>query len=305
MTLVKLGTALKKAQKGRYAVGAFNINNLEFVQSVIRAGEKLKSPLIISTTEGAIKYAGMEYLCDIILPAARRAKVPIVFHLDHGRDLKVIRQAITSGYTSVMYDGSHLSLAENIRNTARVVKMAHKHGVHVEGELGTIGGAEDLVSSRTIIYTEPEDARMFVKKTGVDALAVAIGTSHGAYKFSGKQSLDITRLKDICGLVRVPLVLHGASEVPKYLVNMCNRYGSKIKGASGVPDTQIKKAVKHGICKVNEDTDLRLAWLASVRRTLHKDPTLFDPRKILGPSRDFVQKIVEDRIKILGSAGRV
>ncbi len=296
-----LKSVLKKAQKGKYAVGAFNVNNLEFVQAVVRAGNKLKSPLIISTSEGAIRYAGIKQLHGIAAVATKEANVPIVLHLDHGRNLDGIKQAIKIGYSSIMYDGSHLSFEENIRNTKKVVGWAHKKGVSVEGELGTIGGAEDLIRARKIIYTERNDAKEFVKRTGVDALAIAIGTSHGAYKFSGSSKLDIKRLMEIQKVVRVPLVLHGASGVPKKLVRTAEKYGAKLGNAKGVPDSQIKKAVKNGICKVNEDTDLRLAFLAEMRKVLKKKPKIFDPRKILGPARDNVQKIVEDRIKVLGS----
>jgi len=295
-----LKSVLRKAQKGKYAVGAFNVNNMEFVQAVIAAGERMKSPVIISTSEGAIKYAGLKYLYAMAKVAAK-AKIPVVLHLDHGRDFKIIKDVIKIGYTSVMYDGSHLSFAENVKNTKKVVQLARKKGVSVEGELGTIGGAEDTVSAREIIYTNPLAAKDFVRETGVDALAIAIGTSHGAYKFKGASKLDIARLQDIKQLVKVPLVLHGASGVPKYLVGKAQKYGAELGKPSGVSDLQIRKAVKYGICKVNEDTDLRLAFLASVRETLSKKPAVFDPRKILGPSREYVQRIIEDRMKVLGS----
>ncbi|MBD3318334.1 class II fructose-1,6-bisphosphate aldolase [Candidatus Woesearchaeota archaeon] len=302
--IISLKRMLAQANKKNYAVGAYNINNMEFVQAVVSASEKMNSPAIISTTEGAIRYAGMPYLKTLVYTAAAHTKIPITFHLDHGRDFTVIKQAIKAGYSSIMYDGSHLPFKENVRNTAKVVRWAHKKGVSVEGELGTIGGAEDLVSSREIIYTDPDTAKEFVEKTGVDALAIAIGTSHGAYKFSSTPTLDIARLKTIKKLTKLPLVLHGASEVPQYLVRQANRYGATLGKARGVPDAQIRQAVKHGINKVNEDTDLRLAFLASTRKTLVKQPSVFDPRKILGPARDYVQKIVEDRIKLLGSKGK-
>ena len=299
-----LQAVLKKAQKGGYAVGAFNVNNMEFVQAIIAAGNATKSPVIISTTEGAIKYAGLDYLYSIISVALSKAKVPVVLHLDHGRDMKVIKACLKAGYKSVMYDGSHLPFKENVKQTRRVVKMAKKYGASVEGELGTIGGAEDLVSSRKIVLTEPEDAKKFVKQTGVDALAVAIGTSHGAYKFTSSSKLDIKRLDAIEAAVRVPLVLHGASGVPSLLVKLANKFGAKIKNAHGVSDKDIRAVVKRGICKVNEDTDLRLAFTGALRQALHKKPAVFDPRKLLGPGRDAVQKIVENRIKVLGSRGK-
>ena len=295
---------IAKAQRGRYALGAFNVSNLEFLQAITSACEAMKSPAIISTTEGAISYSGVEVLKPLIDAVKSRASVPLNIHLDHGRDFDIIRSCINHGYDSVMYDGSHLPFDENVRNTRKVVALAHRKGVGVEGELGTIGGAEDTVSSRHILYTDPHLAHEFIDQTGVDALAVAIGTSHGAYKFSAPAHLDIPRLKLIRGLVNTPLVLHGASEVPAYLVKQANKYGARISGAHGVPDGQVRLAVKNGIAKVNEDTDLRLAFIASLRKTFHSDPSEFDPRKILGPAKQAIQKVVEDRIKILGSRGK-
>lgn len=299
--IVTMKSILDKAKKGNYAVPAFNTNNMEITQAIIRAAEKMKSPVIIQTSEGAIEYAGLEYLYEIIRVAARNSKVPVAIHLDHGRDMKVIKKCIEIGYTSVMFDGSHYDYEKNIKLTKKVVSWAKKRNVSVEAELGTIGGAEDKVSSRKIQYTNPEDARDFVRKTRVDALAVAIGTSHGAYKFDGEAKLDIERLKEIRRKVNIPLVLHGASGVPKEVMIKARKTGAKLGKAEGVPDSQLREAVKNGINKVNTDTDLRLAFNTAVRDFIIKNPEVFDPRKILAPARDYMQKIAEHRIVVCGS----
>lgn len=300
--LATLKKVLEKARKQNYAVGAFNVNNMEILQAIVRGAAKQKSPVILQTSEGAIKYAGINYLKCLVMQAAKEQKIPVVLHLDHGRNLNVIRQAIKNGYTSVMYDGSHLRFEKNVKNTKKVVRLAHSKGVSVEGELGTIGGAEDIIRSKEIIYTEPDKAKEFVERTGIDALAVAIGTSHGAYKFKNKPKLDIARLKTIKQKTRMPLVLHGASGVPDWIVKRAEKYGADLRGAEGVPDSQIRKAVKNGINKINTDTDLRLAFDAAVREFLAKKPKDFDPRHILGHARDLMQKVVEQRIKLFGSA---
>jgi fructose-bisphosphate aldolase class II len=296
---------LQKANKGNYAVGAFNINNMEFLQAIINAAEKLKSPAIVQTTEGAIKYAGLVYLHSLVTTAAKYTKTPISLHLDHGRDLDIIKQCIKIGYTSVMIDGSHYDFEKNIRVTKKVVSLAHKKGVSVEAELGTIGGVEEDVSARKIIYTDPGAALEFVKRTGVDTLAVAIGTSHGAYKFAGKSKLDIKRLKEIKKKLKIPLVLHGGSGIPADIISKAKKYGAKFGKPKGVSDFEMKKAVRNGINKVNIDSDLRLSFTAAVREVLAKKPEEFDPRKILSPARAFIQKTVEHKMKLFGSAGRI
>ena len=301
--LVKLQSVLRKAQMGNYAVGAFNINNMEIAQSVVHGAVSQKAPVILQTWQGAIEYAGVPYL-KAIADAAAKEPIPVVLHLDHGRDLDTIKKCIKLGWTGIMYDGSHLPFKDNVRNTSRIVKWAHKKGVGVEGELGTIGGAEDAVSAREIIYTDIEKAKEFVDLTGVDALAVAIGTSHGAYKFEGSGRLDIHLLKCLRDCCKVPLVLHGASGIPAWLVTLAARYGAELGRPEGVPNDQIALAVKNGICKVNTDTDLRLAFDASVRKTVLEHPEDFDPRHILGPARELMQKIVEERIQLFGSAGK-
>ena len=295
---------LHKANLGHYAVGAFNINNLEFLQAVMNAAQRMKSPVIISTSEGAINYAGVDYLEAMVYTASELVKVPVVLHLDHGKDLNIIKRCIQGGYTSVMIDASHYDLEKNIAITRKVVNMAHDKGVSVEAELGTIGGVEESVKSRNIIYTDPDAAVEFVRKTKINSLAVAIGTSHGAYKFAGKAKLNLDILKEIKQRLGMPLVLHGASGVPKSLVEKAKKCGVRIGPAEGVPDDQIMKAVKLGINKINTDTDLRLSFTASLRETLKKHPEEFDPRHYLGPARDYVQKIVEHRMQVFGSRGK-
>ena len=292
---------LTKARIGNYAVGHFNINNMEILQAIIKAATKLKSPVILGTSEGAIKYAGINYLYNLANTAAKEAKIPIALHLDHGKDLEVIKKAIKIGYSSVMFDGSHLNFEKNVKITKQIVKLAHRKRISVEAELGTIGGVEDNVSSKNIIYTSPEKAKEFVEKTGCDFLAIAIGTSHGAHKFKGKVHLRHDILKNVKQLTKIPLVLHGASGVPKKIVKLGEKYGAKLKGVKGVPNSQIKMAIKNGVNKINTDTDLRLAFNASVRKFLKKNPKDFDPRHILNPSRDLMQKVVEERIKVFGS----
>ncbi|PIN73953.1 fructose-1,6-bisphosphate aldolase, class II [Candidatus Woesearchaeota archaeon CG10_big_fil_rev_8_21_14_0_10_45_16] len=295
---------LLKAHRKRYAVPHFNINNMEILQGVVQAGVNLKSPLILATSEGSISYAGMNFLYSLVETATRLTKIPIALHLDHGRDLKTIKEAIKIGYSSVMFDGSHLPFEKNVIVTKKVVSWAHRKGISVEAELGTIGGAEDDIRSRKIIYTDPIKAKEFVERTGCDFLAVAIGTSHGAYKFAGKVALRQDILKEIKQKVKMPLVLHGASEVPLSVVREAEKYGANLKGVQGIPDTQIKMAIKNGINKINTDTDLRLAFDAAVRKVVMKKPKDFDPRHILGPAREAIQKVAEDRIRLFGSKGK-
>jgi fructose-bisphosphate aldolase class II len=301
--LVTLKQILQKANKGNYAVGAFNTNNMETTQAIIQAAVNQKSPVIIQTTEGALKYAGVDYLQCLGYTAAKQ-KIPVCLHMDHGRDPDLIKKCIKAGWKGIMYDGSHLPLKENIKNTKKVVKWAHKKNIGVEGELGTIGGAEEKIVAREIIYTDPDAAVEFVEKTGVDALAIAIGTSHGAYKFAGKARLDLHLLKEIKTRLKMPIVLHGASEVPAWLVTQAARYGATLGKPEGVPDDQLRMAVKYGINKVNTDTDLRLAFDAAVRKFLATKPADFDPRHILGPARELMQQIVEHRMKDFGSIGK-
>ncbi len=293
---------LQKAHRQNYAVGHFNINNMEIVQGVVQAAENLRSPVILATSEGALEYAGINFLYNLALTASELSKVPIALHLDHGKSMENIRKCIQLGYSSVMIDASHEEFEKNIKLTKQVVQLAHRKGISVEAELGTIGGKEDLVHSRGIIYTNPAKAQEFVERTGCDFLAVAIGTSHGAYKFSGSAKLKIDLLKQIKAKTKIPLVLHGASGVPQSIVNLAQKYGAKLSGVKGVPDSQIRLAVRNGINKINTDTDLRIAFDAGVRQAVKEHPEDFDPRHILAPARALIQQVVEQRIKLFGSA---
>lgn len=295
---------LLKAQKGNYAIAHFNINNLEIMQGVVAAAAKLKAPLILATSEGALAYAGINYLYALAETAAEEKKIPLALHLDHGKDMKIIQKAIRKGYSSVMIDASQYPFEKNIFLTKKVVSLAHRKGVAVEAELGTIGGAEDSVSVRRIIYTDPAKAKEFAERTGCDFLAVAIGTSHGAYKFAGKAALRQDLLQQIRKKVSVPLVLHGASGVSPSVVKIAEKYGANMSGVRGVPDPQIKTAIRNGITKINTDTDLRIAFDAAVRKALRSAPKDFDPRHILAPARDLIQTVAEKRIRLFGSVGK-
>ncbi len=305
--LVSLKHILEKAHRGHYAVGAFNINNLETLQAVMAAAEEEQSPVIVQTSEGAIQYAGMEEIGALVHLAARKTKLPVVFHLDHGKNYDLVVEAIQSGlYTSVMFDGSSLPYAENIAATKRIVKMAHAKKISVEAELGAIAGIEDFVSveERDAHFTDPQEAVEFVRKTGCDALAVAIGTSHGPFKFKGESRLDFARLKKIREAVGVPLVLHGASGVPTNIKKLCTKFGCEIAAAKGVSDSSIKKAVSLGINKVNVDTDLRIAFDAGIRKFLHDRPEVIDPREILKPAVALMTKVIRQKMKLLGCSGK-
>ncbi|HPV70636.1 MAG TPA: class II fructose-bisphosphate aldolase [Candidatus Magasanikbacteria bacterium] len=306
--LVNLNKVLVPARKNGYAVPAFNFNNLEFLQGLTEAAEELKSPIILQTSEGAVEYMGLDYIGFMLKAAVKKIKVPLVLHLDHGKDLKLIKKIIASGYyTSVMFDGSSLPYAENLAKTKQVVKRAHAKKMSVEAELGVLKGIEDNVSAADNVFTNPLQAAEFVKKTGCDALAVAIGTSHGAYKFSGTGKLDLERLKEISRLVKIPLVLHGASGVPQKLLDLikfqCEKIGDceRLGGAKGVPDTEILGAIKLGVTKINIDTDLRMAFTAGVRNALISDLKVFDPRKYLGAGKSEIKKIALDKIKLFKS----
>lgn len=306
MALVPTKNLLIEARKNHYAIPAFNINDLEILKSVVRAAEEMKSPVIIQTSEGAIEYAGMDYLVAMVQVAAK-STVPLVLHLDHGKNLEVIKQAIDSGYTSVMFDGSTLSYEENIKITKQVVTWAKKKNISVEAELGVLAGIEDLVDvkAKDASFTNPEQAANFVEETGCDSLAVAIGTSHGAYKLKNKNShLDIERLKEISKLVDIPLVLHGASGVLEDVVQLAEKYGAKLGEARGILDEDIKEAIKHGIAKVNIDTDLRLAFTAGIREAVADLPQVIDPRKLLQPAMQLMTEVAKRKMKIFGSAGR-
>ena len=283
MALVPMSLLLEQARKGGYAVGAFNANNLEIVQGIVEAADELESPVILQASQGAIKYAGVDYITAIVKTASEKVKVPVALHLDHGTSFEQAVQCIRAGFSAVMFDGSKHSFEDNIANTLAVVRVARPAGVSVEAELGKIGGTEDdiSVSDRDAMMTVPEEAQEFVRRTGVDALAVAIGTAHGPYK--GEPRLDFDRLQKIRNLVDVPLVLHGAS---------------------GVPEKAIQKAISIGICKINIDTDLRQAFTAAVKQVLAEKPGEIDPRKLLGPGREALKQVAKQKIQLFGSAGR-
>ncbi len=304
--LVNLNKILPKARRERYAVGAFNTSNLEITQAILQAAEGLNSPIILATSEKAIRYAGIETLAQLIIIKAKKTKIPIALHLDHGGSFDVAKECVKFNYTSVMIDVSHLPFRDNVKITRQVVNYAHKRGVTVEAEIGRLAGIEDdiKVKGDEAIYTDPEEAKRFAEATGCDALAVAIGTSHGAYKFKGKPKLRIDILREIAHQVEIPLVLHGASGVKVKWINHVNKFGGKLAHARGVPDNLIKQAVKSGISKINTDTDLRIAFTAGVREYIKKNPTDFDPRKIIGFARDKIITVVEERIKTFGSKNK-
>lgn len=294
------------AKAGGYAVGAFNTSNLEITQAIIEAAEVKEAPVIVATSQSAIKYAGITELVAIIRSMAQEAKIPVALHLDHGTDLEMIIKSIRHGWTSVMIDGSHEPLEQNIALTREVVRIAHTVGVSVEAELGRLGGIEETISvdQRGAYLTDPEEAALFVEQTDCDTLAVAIGTSHGAYKFKGEPKLDFDRLAQIARRVDVPLVLHGASSVKPEIVEKATRYGARLAGAAGVPEGDIRRAISLGITKVNIDTDLRLAFTAAVRELLFLQPEVFDPRRIIGAGREAIKEVVADKIELLGSVGK-
>lgn len=287
---------LSEAMRKRYAVGAFNVYNLETLQAVVRAAERLRSSVIVQTSEAAIEYAGYPLLGEMVEVMAKHSKVPIVLHLDHGRNISVIKNCLKLGYTSIMFDGSFFNFKKNLNLTRKVVSLVHKKGASVEAELGRLGGREDDVLGGSG-YTNPDEAREFVEKTGIDSLAIAIGTSHGVFKKSaGKLRFDL--LKEIREKVKIPLVLHGASMVDKNVVAKAKRFGLKVGNFKGVSEGDIRKAVKFGISKVNVDTDLRLVFTAAMREFLKKHPNKINPRDSLTYATSEMQKNVEKHIRI-------
>ncbi|WP_302553237.1 class II fructose-1,6-bisphosphate aldolase [Bilophila sp.] len=306
MPLTSPRAMFERAYKEGYAIGAFNVNNMEIIQGIMEAGAEEKAPLILQVSAGARKYAGQHYIVKLIEAGLLEADLPVVLHLDHGADFDICKSCVDGGFTSVMIDGSHHSFEENIAVTKRVVEYAHDHGVWVEAELGRLAGVEEDVSSEHSIYTDPDQAVEFVERSGCDSLAIAIGTSHGAYKFKGEAKLDFERLEKIGGLMPgYPLVLHGASSVPQEFVEMCNAYGGKVAGAAGVPEELLRKAAGMAICKINIDTDIRLAMTASIRKQLVEHPEEFDPRGYLKPARQAVKDMVQHKIKhVLGCSGK-
>ena len=309
MPLVTSTEMFKKAYEGNYAVGAFNVNNMEIIQGIVDAAKAEQSPLILQVSAGARKYAKHIYLMKLVEAAVEDTGLPICLHLDHGEDFEICKACVDGGFTSVMIDGSKHSFEDNIELTRRVVDYAHNKGVVVEAELGKLAGVEDAVkvAAADATYTDPDQAVEFVERTGVDSLAIAIGTSHGAYKFKGKPELDFARLEKISNLLpNFPLVLHGASTVLPEFVSLCNEYGGKIDGAQGVPEDMLLQAGKFGVCKINIDTDLRLAMTASIRKYLANNPGDFDPRQYLKPARQAIQDMVTHKMRnVLNSSNRL
>jgi len=307
MPLVTTKELFKRCYKEGWAVGAFNVNNMEIIQGIMAAAAQERSPLILQFSKSGRKYASHIYLVKLVEAAVAETDVPVVMHLDHGEDFAICKACIDGGFTSVMIDASKHPLEENIRITKEVVDYAHARGVVVEGELGRLSGIEDSISvaERDAILTDPDEAKTFVEASGVDSLAVAIGTSHGAYKFKSEPKLYFDVVTAITKrLPGFPLVLHGASSVPAELVEFCNRYGGNLPNTRGVPEEAIQKAAKMGVCKINIDTDIRLAMTGVIRKEFAEHPENFDPRNYLGPARTAIKDMVAHKMKLLGSNGK-
>ena len=315
MALVTTKEMFKKAYEGKYAIGAFNINNMEIIQAITEAAAEAKSPVVLQVSAGARKYAKHEYLMALAKAAVADSGVDLALHLDHGADFEICKSCIDGGFTSVMIDGSHHSYEDNVALTRKVVEYAHERGVVVEGELGVLAGVEDDVVAEHSSYTRPEEVEDFVSRTGVDSLAISIGTSHGAYKFTAKQCtrnadgilvpppLRFDILEEIEKRIPgFPIVLHGASSVPQEYVKEINELGGKLPDAVGIPEEQLRQAASMAVCKINIDSDIRLAMTAAIRRSLVNDPAGFDPRGYLKVARDEVKKMVMHKIvNVLGS----
>ena len=310
MPLVTTTKMFEDAYKGGYAVGAFNVNNMEIIQGIVAAGKKLNAPLILQVSKGARAYANHLYLVKLVEAAVEESGLPIALHLDHGPDFETCKSCIDGGFTSVMIDGSSLPYEENAALTKKVVEYAHAHGVVVEGELGQLAGVEDEVSvnAEDASYTNPDQVEDFVKRTGVDSLAIAIGTSHGAYKFKPgqKPQLRFDILEEVSKrLPGFPIVLHGASSVIPEFVEEINKYGGSMPDAIGIPEDMLRQAATMAVCKINIDSDLRLAMTAAIRKHFVEHPSDFDPRQYLKPAREAIEGMVEHKINtVLGCAGK-
>ncbi len=311
MPLVTTKEMFKKAYEGGYAIGAFNVNNMEIVQAITEACKEEKAPVILQVSKGARAYANHTYLVKLVEAAVKECpEIPIALHLDHGPDFETCKACIDGGFTSVMIDGSSLPYEENVAVTKKVVEYAHAHGVVVEGELGTLAGIEDevKVADGSASYTRPEEVEDFVTRTGVDSLAIAIGTSHGAYKFKPgtKPQLRFDILEEVTKrLPGFPIVLHGSSSVPQEYVEMINTHGGKMPGAIGVPEDQLREAARSAVCKINIDSDLRLAMTGTIRKFFDEHPDKFDPREYLKPARANIKELVRHKlVDVLGCAGK-
>ena len=311
MPLVPMKQILEEARKKGYGVGAYNVNNMEQIQAIMMAAQKTKSPVIIQASRGALKYSNFTYLGYLMKAAVvENPDIPVAMHLDHGNSLDSCKKAIALGFSSVMIDGSLMEDGKtpstfdyNVNVTRSVVEYAHQYGVTVEGEIGTLGGIEDGVGSGKIHLTDPNEAKKFVDATKLDALAIAIGTSHGAYKFKGSKNLAFDVLEQVRKLVDIPLVLHGASSVPQELIDKVNKYGGKMPGATGVPMEHLQKAIKMGVSKINVDTDGRLAVTAAIREVFATQPDKFDPRDYLGPAREQLAELISKKMQDFSTAG--
>lgn len=303
MALVSMKQVLDHAQENKYGVGAFNVNNMEQIQAIMMAASKTKSPVIIQASRGALKYTNFVYLKHLMLAAVEdNPDIPVVMHLDHGDNLEIVKKAIELGFTSVMIDASAMSFEDNIKASKEVVDYAHGFGVTVEAELGTLGGIEEDVSN-DVQLTDPEQVKEFVDQTGVDALAIAIGTSHGAYKFKSEPKLAIDLVKKVADKVDIALVMHGSSSVPAELRDKINKYGGNMPNAMGVPIESIQQAIQNGISKINVDTDSRMAMTGEIRKVFTESPEKFDPRDYLGPGREVIAELVASKMEAFGQAG--
>lgn len=309
MPLVTTTEMFKKAYKENYAIGAFNVNNMEIIQGIVEAATEEKAPLILQVSAGARKYANPVYLRKMVEAAVEVSGLPIALHLDHGDCFDLCKSCIENGFTSVMIDASAHPFAENVKITKQVVEYAHDHGVVVEAELGKLAGVEDdvKVAAKDASYTDPDQVQEFVDKTGVDSLAIAIGTSHGAFKFKGQPKLRFDILDEVAKrLPEFPIVLHGASSVPQHLVEKINHFGGSMPGAQGVPEDMLREAARRAVCKINIDSDLRLAVTAALREHLATNPSHFDPRQYMGPAREAVKALVKHKIiDVLGCNGKI
>ncbi len=308
MPLVTTKDMFEKSMKEHFAIGAFNVNNMEIIQGIVDAAAKENSPVILQASSSAIKYARIEYLIKMVEAALQEYDIPVALHLDHGADFETCKMCIDNGFSSVMIDGSKYDFEENVEITKKVVDYAHNKGVVVEAELGKLAGIEDevKVGAEDAMYTDPDQAKEFVDRTGCDSLAIAIGTSHGAYKFKGEAKLRFDILQKVKEkLPQTPIVLHGASTVIPELVEMCNKYGGNIPGAKGVPDEMLHQASLSGVSKINVDTDLRLAMTAAIRKIFTEDPSVFDPRKYMLPARELITETVQHKIRdVFGSSNK-
>ncbi len=308
MSLVTTKEMFKKSMEEHFAIGAFNVNNMEFIQAIVDAAKEENSPVILQASSSAIKYARINYLMKMVEAAVSETNIPIVMHLDHGPDFETCKMCIDAGFTSVMIDGSKYSFEENVELTRKVVEYAHPRGVVVEAELGKLAGIEDEVNVKDsdAMFTDPDEAKEFVERTGCDSLAIAIGTSHGAYKFKGDAKLRFDILEKVKEKIpNTPIVLHGASTVIPELVETCNKYGGNLPGAKGVPDEMLHEASLRGVSKINVDTDLRLAMTSEIRRVFIEEPDVFDPRKYLIPAREKVKETVQHKIRdVFGSSNK-